>query len=177
MLKANSYLKKNVQSIRMLNLALKELKVIAKNRGIKVYKSMSKDKLFSMLNTPEPIKENKTIEDIRKDNSNIDEIINLIKPLFEQEPIKENKTIKNIRKENFNNDKILRDARSLFESDNEDYYGLVRIGNAFSSNYIEHESNRDKDKTLSIKEYLDKIRAYLSHTINDLKPKVNGKFN
>ena len=49
----------------MLNLSLKELKLIAKNRGIKGYKIMSKDKLLSMRNTPEPIKENK---DIRKEN-------------------------------------------------------------------------------------------------------------
>ena len=34
------------------------------------------------------------------------------------------------------------------------------MGNAFSSNYIEYKSNGDKDKTLSIKDYLDKI----SHT-------------
>ena len=50
----------------MLNLSLKELKLNAKNRGIKGYRSMSKDKLLSMLNTPEPIKENKSIKDIRK---------------------------------------------------------------------------------------------------------------
>ena len=36
--------KKFVQSIRMLNLSLEQLKLIAKNRGIKGYKNMSKDK-------------------------------------------------------------------------------------------------------------------------------------
>ena len=40
----------------MLNLSLKELKLVAKNRGIKGYKSMSKNKLIRMLNRPEPIK-------------------------------------------------------------------------------------------------------------------------
>ena len=30
--------------------------------------------------------------------------------------------------------------------------------NAFSSNYIEYESNGDKDKPLSIEEYLNEIR-------------------
>ena len=39
-------------SIRMLNLSVKELKLIAKNRGIEVYKSMSKDELLSILKTP-----------------------------------------------------------------------------------------------------------------------------
>ena len=41
------------------------------------------------------------------------------------------------------------------------------IGNAFSSNYIEYKSNGDKDKTLSIKDYLDEIKPYLSDIIND----------
>ena len=40
----------------MLNLSLKELKLVAKNRGIKGYKSMSKNKLIRMLNRTEPIK-------------------------------------------------------------------------------------------------------------------------
>ena len=35
----------------MLNLSVKELKLIAKNRGIEVYKSMSKDELLSRLKT------------------------------------------------------------------------------------------------------------------------------
>ena len=48
--------KKFVQSIRMLNLSLEQLKLIAKNRGIKGYKNMFKDKLLGILNAPEPIK-------------------------------------------------------------------------------------------------------------------------
>ena len=40
----------------MQNLSLKELKLVAKNRGIKGYKSMSKNKLIRMLNRTEPIK-------------------------------------------------------------------------------------------------------------------------
>ena len=39
----------------MLNLSLKELRLVAKNRGIKGYKSISKDKSLSMVNTPESI--------------------------------------------------------------------------------------------------------------------------
>lgn len=39
----------------MLNLSLKELKLIAKKRGIRGYKSMSKDKSLSILNTTEPV--------------------------------------------------------------------------------------------------------------------------
>ena len=62
-----------VQSTRMLNLSLKELKLIAKNRDIKGYKIMSENTLLSIINAPEPIKViwaiNKTIKDIRNKNS------------------------------------------------------------------------------------------------------------
>ena len=44
------------ESIRMLNLSLKELKLIAKNKGIKGYKRMSDNRLLSILNVPEAIK-------------------------------------------------------------------------------------------------------------------------
>ena len=57
----------------------------------------------------------------------------------------------------------------------EDYYEPIRISNAFCSNYIKYESNRYKDKTLSIEEYLDKIRPYLSNMINNLKTQVEWK--
>ena len=45
--------------------------------------------------------------------------------------------------------KGLGDRRALFEP-KEDYHKPIRTGNAFSR-------NGDKDKTLSIKDYLDKI--------------------
>ena len=44
-------------SIKVVNLSLKELKVVAKIRGIKCYKSMSEDELLSTLNAPESLKE------------------------------------------------------------------------------------------------------------------------
>ena len=50
-------------------------------------------------------------------------------------------------------------------------YKPVKIGNAFSCNYIEYKCNGGKDKTLSIKDYFDKITPYLS----DTKLKVNEK--
>ena len=42
----------------MLDLSLKELKAIAKIRGIKDYKSISKDKLLSILDKSEQAKRN-----------------------------------------------------------------------------------------------------------------------
>ena len=59
--------------------------------------------------------------------------------------------------------------RIMFKADNKDYYEPIRIGNAFSNNYIEYEINGDKDKTLSGKEYFNKIKPYLGMMINVLK--------
>ena len=64
-------------------------------------------------------------------------------------------------------DKVLRDVRTLFESDEEDYYKPIRTGNAFSNNYIEYESKRDKDKMLLIEGYLNKVKPYLNALIDD----------
>ena len=44
--------------MRILNLSLKELKLIAKNRGVKDYKRMSRDELLRILNASKPIKKN-----------------------------------------------------------------------------------------------------------------------
>ena len=56
---------------------------------------------------------------------------------------------------------MIRDIRNLFEIEEEDYYKSVREGNFWSDNYIEYKSKGAR-KTLSVKEYLDKIRQYLS---------------
>ena len=67
-------------------------------------------------------------------------------------------------------DRILRDIKYLFEPEEEEekYYKSVRVSNFWSNNYIEYESNGDRNKTLSIKEYLDKVRPYLKDIINNL---------
>ena len=58
----------------MLNLSLNELKLVAKNRGIKGYKSMSKEKLLSVFSEPGSAGSEKKFDDkrlkrIRKDFS------------------------------------------------------------------------------------------------------------
>ena len=103
---------------------------------------------FTSIIIPNQIERN-----IAKDN-----IIMNIRNLFKKE--KKDKGIK---------DKVLRDIRTLFESDEDEYYRPTRTGNAFSGSYVEYESNGDKDKTLLIKEYLHKIRPYLSDIIQDHK--------
>ena len=68
---------------------------------------------------------------------------------------KENEAIK---------DRVIKYIRNLFEHEEEDYYKPVRVGN-----YIEYESNSHRNKTLSIEEYLNKIRLHLKNIIHDLK--------
>ena len=53
---------------------------------------------------------------------------------------------------------------------------LITTNGAFNNNYIQYESMRskDKDKNLSIKEYIDVIRPYLSDIINNHK--TQGKW-
>ena len=58
-------------------------------------------------------------------------------------------------------DRILRDINNLFEhKEGENYYKPVRVSNFWSNNYIEYESNGDRNKTLSVEEYLNKISPY-----------------
>ena len=45
----------------------------------------------------------------------------------------------------------------------------VRVSNFWSNNYIDHESNGDRNKTISVEKYLNKIRPYLKDIMNNLK--------
>ena len=70
---------------------------------------------------------------------------------------KENEAIK---------DRIIRDVSNLFQQEKEDYYKPARVGNFWNHNYIEHESNGDRNKNLLVKEYLNRIKPYLKGTYN-----------
>ena len=41
----------------------------------------------------------------------------------------------------------------------------MRVSNFWSNNYIEYESNGDRNETLSIEEYLNKVISYLKDII------------
>ena len=56
----------------------------------------------------------------------------------------------------------------------EDYHKPI-ILNAFSNYYIQYESKGDKDKILTVNEYLDMIRPYLVDLINDHKTQSEWK--
>ena len=71
-----------------------------------------------------------------------------------------NKAIKDI---------ILRDIKNLYEHEGESYHKPVRVNNFWINNYIEYESNRDRNRTISVEEYLNKIRLYLKDIITNLK--------
>ena len=53
----------------------------------------------------------------------------------------------------------------------EDFYKPIITNSNFNSNYTQYESigGEGKDKNLSVKEYLDKMKRYLSVMINNHK--------
>ena len=64
---------------------------------------------------------------------------------------------------------MIRDIRNLFEYEEEDSYKAIRVVNFWSNNYFEYESNGDRNKALSVEEYLNKVRPYLKDIINNFK--------
>ena len=75
---------------------------------------------------------------------------------------KDTKAIKN---------RILRNIKNLFEhkEEEENDYKPVWVSNFWSNNYIEYKSKGDRNKILSVEEYLNKINPYLKDNINNLK--------
>ena len=72
------------------------------------------------------------------------------------------------QKNEINKDRIIRDIRTLFEQEDV-YYNPIRVGNFWNSNYVKHESNDNINKTLPVKEFLNKIKPYLRDVITDLQ--------
>ena len=62
----------------------------------------------------------------------------------------------------------------VHEEEKENYYKQVSISNFWSNNYIKYESKGDeskgdRNKKLSVENFLNKIRSYLKDIINNLK--------
>ena len=55
------------------------------------------------------------------------------------------------------------------EHEEENYYKPVRASNFWSNTYFEYESIGNRNKILSVAEYLNKIRPYLKDIINNLR--------
>ena len=67
-------------------------------------------------------------------------------------------------------DTILTDIKNLFKhKEEENYHKPVRVSNLWSNNYIGYERNGDKNETLPVEEYLNKIRSYLKDIKTSLK--------
>ena len=62
-------------------------------------------------------------------------------------------------------DRILRNIKNFFEHEEEDenYYKPTRVSKFWSNSYIEYESNGDRNKKLSVEEYLIKLEPYLKY--------------
>ena len=62
------------------------------------------------------------------------------------------------------------DIKNLFElEEEENNYKQVKVSNFWSNNYIEYKSNDDRNETLPVEGYLNKIRPYLKDIINNPK--------
>ena len=64
------------------------------------------------------------------------------------------------RKKKASKNRIVREIRNLFENEQGYYYKPVRVGNFWSDNYIEYESNDNRNKNTTswrVEEYLNKI--------------------
>ena len=64
----------------------------------------------------------------------------------------------------------IREIENLFDNYNDDgYYKPILVESSFKNNYKYYECRVDKDKKLSVRQYLHKIMPYLSDLINDDK--------
>ena len=54
---------------------------------------------------------------------------------------------------------------ALFEKQEIDYHKPVRVCKFQNNNYIEYKSDGEKNKNLSVKEYLNEIKPYLGDII------------
>ena len=140
---------------------------------------MSKNELINAINSSEPAKNNRKniFKSKRKEIQ-----ANLMKSSKKKTLKSKTKEIKELLYDQILDtdekiEEILYYSKNNFLEPKEDNYNPVRIGNAFSSNYIEYKSNGDKGKTLSIKYYLDEIKPYLTDIINDHKTQGEWKIH
>ena len=108
------------------------------------------------------MKNKKTLSDNEKEK-NYDNIVELVNKL--------NKKEKYIYHDHDDLDYHgIRDIENVFDNiDDDDYYKPILVKSSFHENYKYYESRGDKDKKLSIEQYLDMIKPYLSDLINENK--------
>ena len=80
--------------------------------------------------------------------------------------IREKEKKKKKKNERVIKDQIIRDIRTQQE---EDYYKPKRVNSFWNNNYIEFESNDDKNSILSLDKYFNTIKPYLRDIIINLQ--------
>ena len=69
----------------------------------------------------------------------------------------------------------IREIENLFDDYNDnDYYKPISVKSSFNESYKKYESRGDKDKTLSVEQYLNVIVPYLKELINNHKAIKNN---
>ena len=58
-----------------------------------------------------------------------------------------------------------------------DVYKPIQISGAFTDNFIEYQSNGNRDSSISIARYLNNIRKHLRKLIDSNKKMESGRFN
>ena len=66
-------------------------------------------------------------------------------------------------------ERILREIKPLFDQQEKDYYKSVRSGNSWNKNYAEYERSGDRNKKLSVKDYLIENKPYFRYIIVNLQ--------
>ena len=173
----------------MIILSLNELKLIAKNRNLRDYESKSEEHLTKILSKPKPrtsitrkkLKEIKKgfselrytfsweeIDKFRKSFYNIKNQKNLYASEIreaEKNLIELDERLQSIKffDDDYNDDKKLNSIKRLYDVKTDEGFAGKK------NNYIEHISEGDYYKNLSLEEYFDIVRPYLIDLINDHK--------
>ena len=85
--------------------------------------------------------------------------------ILKKEEIKKKKQNEIIIKDN-----TIRYIRILFKQEKEeDYHEPKRVSNFWINNYIEYDSNGDKNRNLSLDKYFNKIESYLRNIMINLQ--------
>ena len=69
--------------------------------------------------------------------------------------------------------KGIRQIENLFHKINENYYKPIKTDGAFNENYMEYESRGDKDRNLSLEDYLNIIKPFLKDWKIQLIMRIN----
>ena len=140
------------QHVMMENTRCEEENIVKDVRNLSRLKKLKKE------TTDTTAKDIRNIFRLEKENEEIEyRILRDIRKVFWLE--KENKVIKDI---------ILTNIRNLFEIEEEKNYKPAKVNNFGVTMLLKKESYGDKNKTLSVEEYLNKIRPYFKD-INNLK--------